>query len=111
MNRSEYILDNQYLGLVNACSCFLVYKTDIEFLVLLKMGCTVLFLYGFLVSLPISVPAHGITGSFDSISGAIDFVFPSVASVFTSRGSVGSAISVPNYLDLNGSFNHASQSP
>ena len=58
-----------------------------------------------------SVPAHGITGSFDSISGAIDFVFPSVASVFPSRGSVGSAVSVPNYLDLNGSFNHASQSP
>ena len=58
-----------------------------------------------------SVPAHGITGSSDSISGAISSVFYGVAYVFPSRGFVGSAISVPNYLDLNGSFNHASQSP
>ena len=46
MTPAEQISVNQYLGLVNKCSCFQVYKTDIEFSVFFKLGYPQLFPLG-----------------------------------------------------------------
>ena len=48
----------------------------------------------------LSLTAHGITGSIDSIYGDVYSVFTVVTFMFSVRFSVGSAISVLKYLTL-----------